>query len=119
LDIDFGAGFGDFGDFNNVDDLVDVFNDDSYDFMDDRAVLRRDERHLLGSRHRARRSNQLYHIESVKTSMWYKRFTEEGSTRYLTHELLSSDRNGAFVITLVCLCRKWQHSLIFLFTAAT
>ena len=52
LDIDFGAGFGDFGlgDFDNVDNRVDVFDEDSYDFMDDRAVLRRDERHLLGSR---------------------------------------------------------------------
>ena len=99
MDIDFGAGFGDFGDFgdfNNVDNLVDVFDEDSYDFMDDRAVLRMDERHLLGSRRRTQRSNRLYRIESVKTSMWYKRFTEEGPTRDLTHELLSSDRYGAF-----------------------
>ena len=57
LDIDFGAGFGDFGDFNNVDDLVDVLDDESDDFMDDTAVLRRDERCLLGSKHRPRRPN--------------------------------------------------------------
>jgi hypothetical protein len=94
LGIDFGAGFGDFGDFgdfNNVDDLVDVFYHEADDFMDDTA----DEQCLGGSNRRQRRANRLFRIESVKTSMWYLRFTRE-SIREQTHMLSSSDRYGAF-----------------------
>ena len=39
LDIYFGAGFRDFGELNEVADLIDEFDNVSYDFMDDRNSL--------------------------------------------------------------------------------
>jgi hypothetical protein len=85
---DGGAAFGNFADLFEGSDASVELDNVSYDFMDDRAVLRRDERRRWGSGRQRRRRNRLFRIESVKTSMWYKRYTEEGRTQDLTQEAL-------------------------------
>ena len=92
---DFGAAFGDFADLFeessvSTTELDDVFGDE------DNAIGRKRGRRGRKRGRRVRRSNRLYRIESVRTSMWYQRFTKEGTTRQLTHELSSSDRFGSF-----------------------
>ena len=114
-DFDFGADFSDFGGdfdasfgfdagfgavFGNVD-FADFFEGSvTSDFevgscgssSDDRSGDCRRQRR----RRRRRRPNQLFRVESVKNSSWYRNFTEPGVTRDLTHALSSSDRFGEF-----------------------
>lgn len=117
IDLNFSADFGDFGadfgasfgfdaigdDFGNFafpdffgDSVTSDFEDGSYASSfasDDTRGHRRRQRRR---RCRPRRLNQLFRVESVKKSCWYKQFTAPGKTRDLTHLLSSSDRYGEF-----------------------
>jgi len=116
IDFNFGADFGDFGgdfgasfgfdaDFGGVFGnfaFTDLFGEDSVasDFEDDSCGSSshnlRGHRRRQRRRRRCRHPNQLFRVESVKKSSWYRNFTALGETRDLTHELSSSDCFGEF-----------------------
>jgi hypothetical protein len=92
-DIDFGSGFGEFDDnfaadfdlhsnfdagFDDFGDFVGEDDDFSFSSFGSECGDHPNERHN-------RRSNRLFHIESVRTSCWYKQFTEPGEVRELTY----------------------------------
>jgi hypothetical protein len=92
FDADFGAVFGNFPDFFGGSVTSDFEVDSCGSSSDDRSGHRRRQRRWR----RCRRPNRLFRVESVKNSSWYRNFTAPGVTRYLTHELSSSDRFGKF-----------------------
>ena len=115
IDFNFGADFGDFGgdfgasfgfdaDFGGVLGnfaFADFFGGSvTSDFEVDSCGSSSDDtsghRHRQRRWRRRRRPNQLFRVESVKKSSWYRNFTAPGETRDLTHELSSSDRFGEF-----------------------
>jgi hypothetical protein len=92
FDADFGAVFGNFADFFGGSVTSDFEVDSCGSSSDDRSGHRRRQKR----RRRRCRPNQLFRVENVKNSCWYRNFTAPGETRDLTHELSSSDRFGEF-----------------------
>ena len=89
LDAGFGADFtyGDAFDFDSI----------SYDSFEYDNVSC--EFFVECRRHRSRKKrqmNQVFQLENIKKSCWYRYFTRHGLLREITHELSNSDRYGEF-----------------------